>query len=71
MKFVADYVVSHLGNKHSGTVVLPGEGTPRVGDILDVRLAGRPIPIQIDSVILWKEMYGIQHANLVCSTRAI
>jgi hypothetical protein len=68
MKYVADYVVSHLGNKHSGTVVLRGEGTPRVGDILDVRLAGRPMPIQIDSVNLRKEIYGVQHASLACST---
>jgi hypothetical protein len=68
MKYVADYVVSHRGNKHSGTVVLRGEGTPKVGDILDVRLAGLPMPIQINSVNLRKEMYGIQHASLVCST---
>ena len=71
MKYVADYFVSHLGNRHSGTVVLRGEGSPKVGDILDVQLAGRPIPIQIDSVNLRKEMYGIQHANLVCSTYTI
>jgi hypothetical protein len=68
MKYVADYVVTHLGNKHSGTVVLRGEGTPKVGDVLDVRLAGLPMPIQINSVNLRKEMYGIQHASLVCST---
>jgi len=68
MKYIADYVVSHLGNMHSGTLVLRGEGTPKVGDILDVRIAGHPMPIQIDSVNLRKEMYGIQHASLVCST---
>ena len=68
MKYIADYVVSHLGNKHSGTLVLRGEGTPKAGDILDVRIAGHPMPIQIDSVNLRKEMYGIQHASLVCST---
>jgi hypothetical protein len=68
MKYIADYVVSHRGNKHSGCIVLRSEGTPKVGDILDVRIAGHPIPIQIDSVNLWKETYGIQHASLVCST---
>ena len=68
MKYVADYVVSHLGNEHSGTVVLGAESTPKVGDILAVRLAGRPTPIQINSVNLRKEMYGIQHASLACST---
>jgi hypothetical protein len=71
MKYVADYVVSHLGNKHSGTVVLRGEGTLKAGDVLDVRIAGLPMPIQIDSVNLRKEMYGIQHASLVCSTYTI
>jgi hypothetical protein len=71
MKYVSDYVVSHLGNKHSGTVVLRGAGAPKVGDMLDVRLAGRPMPIQIDSVNLRKEMYGIQHADLVCATNTI
>jgi hypothetical protein len=71
MKYIADYLVSHLGNKHLGTVVLRGEGTPKVGDVLDVRLAGRPMPIQIDSVNLRKEMYGVQHASLVCSTYTI
>jgi hypothetical protein len=68
MKYVADYVVSHLGTKHSGTVVLRGEDTPKVGDILAVRFAGLPMPVQIDSVNIRKEMYGIQHASLVCST---
>jgi hypothetical protein len=68
MKYIADYVVSHLGNKHSGTVVLPGEATPSVGDVLDVRIAGNPMPIRINSVNFRKEMYGIQHASLVCST---
>jgi hypothetical protein len=38
MKYVADYVVNHLGNEHSGTVVLQGEGTPKAGDVLDVRI---------------------------------
>jgi len=68
MKYIAHYVVSHLGNKHLGTVVLRGDGTPKVGDVLDVRIAGHPMPIQIDSVNLWKETYGIQHASLICST---
>jgi hypothetical protein len=68
MKYVADYVVSHRGTKHSGTVVLRGEDTPKVGGILAVRFAGLPMPIQIDSVNLRKEMHGIQHATLVCST---
>jgi len=71
MKYVADYVVNHLGNKHSGSVVLRGEGTPKVGDVLDVRIAGHPMPIQIDSVNFWKEIYGVQHASLVCSTYAL
>jgi hypothetical protein len=71
MKYLADYVVSHRGNKHSGCIVLPTERTPRVGDVLDVRIAGNPVPIQIDSVNLRKEMYGIQHASLVCSTYAL
>ena len=68
MKYVADYVVSHLGDEHSGTVVLRAESTPKVGDILAVRIAGRPTPIQINSVNLRKELYGIQHASLACST---
>ena len=34
MKYLADYVVSHRGNKHSGCVVLPKECVPRVGDVL-------------------------------------
>ena len=68
MKYLADYVVSHQGNQHSGCLVLPGESAPRVGDVLDVRIAGNPIPVQIDSVSLRKEVYGIQHASLVCST---
>jgi hypothetical protein len=67
MKYVAEYAVDHLGNKHSGTLVLPGDDTPKVGDVLDVRIAGRPTAVQIDSVNLRKEMYGIQHASLVCS----
>jgi hypothetical protein len=68
MKYIAEYVVSHLGSKHSRTLVLASEGTPKVGDILDVRLGGRPMPIKIDSVNFRKETYGIQHASLVCST---
>jgi hypothetical protein len=68
MKYIAAYVVSHLGNKHSGIVVLRNEDTPKVGDVLDVRIAGHPMPVQIDSVNLREEMYGIQHASLVCST---
>jgi hypothetical protein len=71
MKYLADFVVSHRGNKHSGCVVLPAECAPRVGDVLDVRIAGNPVPIQIDSVNLRKEMFGIQHASLVCSTYAL
>jgi hypothetical protein len=71
MKYVAEYVVSHRGNKHSGIVVLRSDSTPKVGDVLDVRLAGQPTPIQIDSVNLRKVMYGIQHASLVCSTYTI
>lgn len=71
MKYVADYVVSHLGDKHSGTVVLRGEGAPKVGDVLDVRIVGHPMPIQIDSVNFGEETYGIQHASLVCSTYSL
>jgi hypothetical protein len=71
MKYLADYVVSHRGSKHSGRIVLPAECVPRVGDVLDIRIAGNPMPIQIDSVNLRKEMYGIQHASLVCSTYTI
>jgi hypothetical protein len=71
MKYLADYVVSHRGNEHLGCVVRPTERAPRVGDVLDVRIAGNPVPIQIDSVNLRKEMYGIQHARLVCSTYAL
>jgi hypothetical protein len=71
MKYLADYVVSHRGNKYSGCIVLPAECVPRVGDVLDIRIAGNPMPIQIDSVNLRKEMYGIQHASLVCSTYAL
>jgi hypothetical protein len=68
MKYIADYVVMHLGDKHSGSVVLRGEGTPKGGDVLDVRIAGHPLPIQVDSVTLSGEIFGIQHASLVCST---
>jgi hypothetical protein len=68
MKYVADYIVSHLGIKHSGSVVLRSEGTPKAGDILDVRIAGLPMPVQIESVSLRREIYGVQHASLVCST---
>ena len=71
MKYLADYVVSHRGNKYSGCIVLSAECVPRVGDVLDIRIAGNPMPIQIDSVNLRKEMYGIQHASLVCSTYAL
>jgi len=71
MKYLAEYVVSHRGNKHSGCIVLPAECVPRVGDVLDIRIAGNPMPIQIDSVNIRKEMYGIQHASLVCSTYTI
>jgi hypothetical protein len=71
MTYVAGYVIMHLGNKHSGSVVLRGEGTPKVGDVLEVPIAGHPLPIQIDSVTLMKKIYGIQHASLVCSTYAL
>jgi hypothetical protein len=71
MKYLAEYVVSHRGNKHSGCIVLPAECVPRVGDVLDIRIAGNPMPIQIDSVNFRKEMYGIQHASLVCPTYTI
>jgi hypothetical protein len=71
MNYIANYIVSHRGSKHSGTVVLRSEGTPKVGDILDVRIAGHPMPAQIDSVNLRKEMYGIKYASLVCSTYAL
>jgi hypothetical protein len=68
MKYIANYVVIHLGNKHSGTLVLREERTPKAGDILDVRIAGQPMPVQIESVDVREEMYGVQHASLVCST---
>jgi hypothetical protein len=68
MKYVADYVVSHRGNKHSGVVVLRGGGTPKIGDVLDVRIAGLAMPIQIDSVNFSRDIYGVQRASLVCST---
>ena len=66
MRYVADYLVTHLGSKHSGTVVLREERIPKVGDV--IRIAGHPMPVQIESVSLRKEIYGIQHASLVCST---
>jgi hypothetical protein len=68
MSYIANYVVTHLGKKHSGYVVVRGESTPKIGDVLDVRLAGHPLPIRIDSVNLREEIYGIQHASLVCCT---
>jgi hypothetical protein len=71
MKYLADYVVSYRGNEHSGCVVLPTECAPKIGDVLDVRIAGNPVPIQINTVNLRKAMYGIQHASLVCSTYTI
>jgi hypothetical protein len=71
MKYIAEYVVSHRGNKHSGTLVLASEETPKVGDVLDVRLEGHSMPIKIDSVNFRKETYGIQHASLACSTYAL
>jgi hypothetical protein len=71
MKYIAEYIVTHLGNKHSGTVVLRDERILKVGDVLDLRIAGRPMPVQIESVNLRKEMYGVQHASLVCSTYAL
>jgi hypothetical protein len=54
MKYLPDHVVSHRGKKHSGCIVLPAECVPRVGDVLDIRIAGNPMPIQIDSVNLRK-----------------
>jgi hypothetical protein len=71
MKYIADYTVTHLGNKHSGTLVLQDKRTPKIGDVLDVRIAGHRMPVQIESVNLRKEMYGVQHASLVCSTYAL
>jgi hypothetical protein len=68
MKYIADYVVTHMGSKHSGCLVLRGDDTPKIGDVLDVRIAGRPLPVQIDSVNFRKETYGVQHASLACST---
>jgi hypothetical protein len=68
MKYIADYVVTHLGNNHSGTLVLRDERTPKAGDILDIRIGGHPLPVQIESVDLRKAVYGVQHASLVCST---
>ena len=50
MNYVLDYVVNHLGNRHSGTVVLRREGPPKAGDDLEVRIAGFSTPILIDSV---------------------
>jgi hypothetical protein len=67
MKYIAEYAVSHLGNKRTGNVVLPGSSAPKVGDIFDVRIEGNMTQIQIDSVGLRKEIYGVQHASLVCS----
>ena len=71
MRYIAEYVVIHLGSTHSGALVLREERTPKVGDVLDVRIAGLPLPVQIESVSLRKEMYGVQHASLVCSTYAL
>jgi len=71
MRYVADYIVTHLGSKHLGTVVLREERTPKVGDVIDVRIAGHPMPVLIESVSHRKEIYGIQHASLVCSTYAL
>ena len=71
MRYVANYIVTHLGSKHSGTVVLRDERTPKVGDVFNVRIAGHPMPVQIESLSLTKEIYGIPHASLVCSTYAL
>ena len=68
MKYVADYVVGYRSNKQSGCLVLRGDGTPKVGDVLDIRIEGHPMPIQIYSVNFRKEIYGIQHGSHVCST---
>ncbi|WP_353062241.1 hypothetical protein RBB77_13115 [Tunturibacter psychrotolerans] len=68
MRYIAEYVVSHLSSEHSGTLVLGDERTPKVGDVLDVPIAGRAMLVQIESVNFRKEMYGVQHASLVCST---
>jgi hypothetical protein len=40
MKYVAEYVVSHRGNKHSGIVVLRSDSTPKVGDVLGCAACG-------------------------------
>jgi hypothetical protein len=55
MKYMANYVVTHRGNKHSGCLVLRGDGTPKIGDVLDARVVGLPLPTQIDSVNFRKE----------------
>ena len=49
MRYIAEYVVTHLGSTHSGTLVLREERTPKVGNVLDVRIAGRPMPVQVKS----------------------
>jgi hypothetical protein len=68
MKYIAEYAVSHLGNTRTGNVVLPGDSAPKVGDIFDVRIEGYMMPVRIDDIVgLRKELYGVQHASLVCS----
>jgi hypothetical protein len=29
MKYIAEYIVTHLGSKHSGTLVLQDKSTPK------------------------------------------
>jgi hypothetical protein len=68
MKYIAEYAVNHLGNTRTGNVVLPGVSEPKVGDIFEARIEGYTMPVRIDSVVgLRKEIYGVQHASLVCS----
>jgi hypothetical protein len=71
MKYIADYVTTYHGNIYAGIVVLPSEGVPKVGDVLDVRVAGRPMPIQINNVNLRKEIYGLHRASFLCSIQTI
>lgn len=68
MKYIAEYAVNHLGNTRTGNVVLLGERAPKVGDIFNVRLEGYRIPVRIETVVGFrKELFGTQHASLICS----
>jgi hypothetical protein len=67
MRYVVDCVIMHprkqaLGLRRSG-----GEGTPRVGDVLDVRIADIHCLFRLTAES-HEEIYGIQYASLVCST---